>query len=249
MSDHSTSATSARLEGQVAVVTGAGSGIGRAIAQSIAAEGARLYLLGRTREKLEETLQSFGPAALPADLWPIDLARDEEIDQLERHLEASGVDVLVMSAGEYLRGAVEETPVESFDRLYEVNVRANYRLMRALLPMLKRRPGQIVFINSSCGLAARPEVSQFSATNHALRALADALRGEIAPFGVRVLSVFPGMTNTPRLELIRPSSEQQFQPELLLQPEDVASVVLNALTLPRTAEVTDISIRPQVKSY
>ena len=118
-----------------------------------------------------------------------------------------------------------------------------------LLPLLKKPRGQVVFINSSAGLTARANTGQFSATQHAFKALADALRDEVNADGVRVLSVFPGRTATPRIESLHDKEGRPYQPGLLLQPEDVASVVTNALALPWTAEVTNISIRPMQKSY
>jgi NADP-dependent 3-hydroxy acid dehydrogenase YdfG len=118
-----------------------------------------------------------------------------------------------------------------------------------MLPLLKSSRGQIVFINSSAGLAARPNAGQFSATQHALKALADSTRAEVNEHGIRVLSVYPGRTATSRQAALYASTGSQYRPELLLQPEDIASVILNAITLPRTAEVTDITIRPLQKSY
>ncbi|MEI9953258.1 MAG: SDR family NAD(P)-dependent oxidoreductase [Pseudomonadota bacterium] len=104
-------------------------------------------------------------------------------------------------------------------------------------------------MNSSVGLAASATLGPYAATQHALKALADALRAEVNAAGVRVLSVYPGRTAT-ALMLARFSMEgRAYRPELLLQPEDVANVVISSLALPRTAEVTNINIRPMVKSY
>jgi NADP-dependent 3-hydroxy acid dehydrogenase YdfG len=108
--------------------------------------------------------------------------------------------------------------------------------------------GQIVFINSSVGLTAkRPDIGQYAATKHALKAIADSLREEVNPKGLRVLTVYLGRTATPMQETISRQEGRAYHPETLLQPEDVASVVLNALMLPPTAEVTDISIRPMAR--
>jgi NADP-dependent 3-hydroxy acid dehydrogenase YdfG len=109
--------------------------------------------------------------------------------------------------------------------------------------------GQIVFINSSVGLSAkRAEIGQYAATKHALKAIADTLREELNPKGIRVLSVYLGRTATPMQKALCHEERKAYHPEMLLQPEDVASVIVHALTLARTAEVTDISIRPMQKS-
>jgi NADP-dependent 3-hydroxy acid dehydrogenase YdfG len=144
-------------------------------------------------------------------------------------------------------GATEVASPQDFDRQYLTNVRAPYVLTQAFLPMLVSHQGQIAFINSSIIRAARSNVSQFAATQHALRAVADCLREEVNVKGVRVLSVFPGRTATERQATIHQWEGKPYHQERLLQPEDVAAVVVNALELPRTAEVTDIHIRPMNK--
>ncbi|MGB8580376.1 MAG: SDR family NAD(P)-dependent oxidoreductase [Candidatus Sulfotelmatobacter sp.] len=239
------------LSNQFAVVTGAGSGIGMAIAQALGAHGATVGLIGRTKSKLDAAASSFDPQGRSPVVLPTDLSVDEQLDALGAEVERrfAQVDVLVMCAGEIAHGPVASAPVADFDRLYRTNVRANYRLVQNLLPMLRKGPGQIVFVNSSVGLSARVNVGQFSATQHALRALTDALRGEINPDGIRVLSVYPGRVATPRQEKLYDKRGSDYDPSLLLQAEDIASVVLNALLLPRRAEVTEISIRPMLKSY
>jgi NADP-dependent 3-hydroxy acid dehydrogenase YdfG len=239
------------LSNQFAVVTGAGSGIGKAIAQALGAHGATVALAGRTKTKLDATAAAFDTNAPRPVALPVDLSVDKQLDSLTAEVERrfKQVDVLVLCAGQIAHGPVESAPVADFDKLYRANVRANYRLIQSLLPMLRKRPGQIVFINSSVGISARANSGQFSATQHALRALTDALRAEVNPDGIRVLSVYPGRVATPRQETLYKKKGSDYSPELLLQPEDIASVVLNALILPRTAEVTEISIRPLAKSY
>jgi short-subunit dehydrogenase len=241
------------MSGQFAVVTGSGSGIGKALAQALSIHGATVALVGRTKSKLDATAATFPNGTRPL-VMPADLSSDQQLDRLKDEVEDRfrELHVLILCAGEIAQGAFESAPLEVFDTLYRANVRANFHLTQSLLPMLKKArnyPGQIVFINSSVGLSARANLAQYSATQHALKALADALRAEVNPLGIRVLNVFPGRVATPRQELLYRKQRADYKPELLLQPEDIASVVLNALMLPRTAEVTDISIRPLSKSY
>jgi NADP-dependent 3-hydroxy acid dehydrogenase YdfG len=106
------------------------------------------------------------------------------------------------------------------------------------------RRGQIVFINSSVGLRARAGVGQYAATKHALKALADSLREEVNASGVRVISVYPGQTASPMQADLYEAAQKIYTPERLLQASDVAEVVVCALSLPRSAEVTDIALRP-----
>ena len=158
-------------------------------------------------------------------------------------------DVLVLCGGAIFHGALDRAPLEQFDMMYRANLRGHYALIQGLLPLLRKQRGQIVFINSSAGLRSPATVGQFSATQHAFRAVADSLRDEINGDGIRVLSVYPGRTATPRMEALFAKESRPYRPELLLQPEDIAAMVTQALRLPRTAEVTDISIRPMQKSY
>jgi short-subunit dehydrogenase len=115
--------------------------------------------------------------------------------------------------------------------------------------MIQESRGQIVIMNSTAGLEARARVGQYAATKHALKALADSLREEVNSAGIRVLSLYLGRTATAMQEKIFQAEGRSYIPENLLQPEDVAALLVALLRLPRTAEVTDVRIRPAIKSY
>ncbi len=232
------------LAGRMAVVTGASSGIGRAIAERLAALGASLCLLGRRPEALQQIAPCLDDGARKL-IYQIDLAADGAIESLPDRLARDGIetDFLVHSAGVISLGALEHASIGAFDRQIDVNVRAPYRLTQALLSQLKSRHGQIVFINSMAGVSAVPGSSQYSATKHALRALADSLRAEV--YGqVRVTSVFTGNTATPMQAWLHAAKRRAYVPENLIQPEDIASVVCHVLSLPATVELTAIHMRP-----
>ncbi len=241
------------LENHVAVVTGASQGIGRAIALGLAAKRAVLYLIARNSMALHEVAELARASSPRVVVHAIDLVADGAITDIAKNLnqQLGGLDMLIHCAGAYSMGDLQNASGEEFDKLYRANVRMPYLLTQSLLPMLKRRKGQIVFVNSSQGLQARAQVGQYAATQHALKAMADSLRDEVNAEGVRVLSVYPGRTATPRMEAIfrMEGRGREYKPELLLQPEDVAEVVINALVLPATAEITNISLRPLAKSY
>lgn len=231
------------------MVTGASSGIGQAVALALARAGVKLCVVGRNQERLAQTVavaQSFAPARG----FQLDLTSDEQLPALVEFLkeDPGHVDILFHGAGIIEQELLEHASVEDFDQQFAINVRAPYLLTQRLLPLLVKARGQIVFVNSSAGLAVnRPEIAQYAATKHALRAIADGLRAEVNPKGVRVLSVYLGRTATAMQEALFKQEAKPYYAERLLQPADVATMVLAALELPRTAEVTDISIRPMTK--
>lgn len=236
------------LTNKIAIVTGASSGIGRAIAIRLAAEGALLCLVGRNLEALEETRAIALLSAPKVTTYCADLTNDDDLRQLTYVQGLGQVDVLVHSAGVFTMGKLANCAIADLDLQYRVNVRAPYLLTQALLPMLLANQGQIVFINSTAGLNARANIGQYAASKFALKAIADSLREEVNAAGVRVLSVFPGRTASPMQAAIYQMEGKAYQPDDLLQPEDVAAAVVNALILPRTAEITDINIRPCKKT-
>jgi NADP-dependent 3-hydroxy acid dehydrogenase YdfG len=239
------------LKSRVAVVTGASSGIGKAIALALAKPGAEVCLVARRRGALEGVAREAEGEGARSLIFCADLTRDEDIHALHESLQhdPGRVDILILCGGAISHGPLEKAPLEEFDLMYRSNLRGHYALTQALLPLLRQQRGQIVFINSSAGLRSPASVGQFSATQHALRAVADSLRDEVNADGVRVLSVFPGRTATPRMAALFEKENRPYRPELLMQPEDIASMVVHALSLPRTAEVTDINMRPFLKSY
>jgi NADP-dependent 3-hydroxy acid dehydrogenase YdfG len=237
------------LHGRTAVVTGASSGIGRAIALALAAHGAGTCLIGRNAGALAEVTTAVRQFST-ATPFELDLTDEKNIDPLVKHVQETGkLEILVHAAGIISQGTMDQANVDDLDMQYAINVRAPYVLSQRLLPYLVAARGQIVFVNSSVGLSVRrPEVGQYAATKHALRAVADSLREEVNPKGIRVLSLYLGRTATAMQRSLYSQEGKVYHPEVLLQPEDVATVVVQALMLPATAEVTDISMRPAMKS-
>jgi len=238
-------------EKRIAVVTGASSGIGKALALGLAAQGTSLCLVGRNLDTLQSVADSAKGKPTRHYCYRADLAVDREVDELVAHIKRDHqfVDILVHSAGVIWLGPLETASAERLDGHYKVNLRAPYVLTQGLLPALKARHGQVVFVNSTAGLTARANAGQYAASKHALKAVADSLREEVNPAGVRVLSVFPGRTASPMQAAVHGAEGKAYHPELLMQPEDVAAMVIHALTLPRSVEVTEISLRPMQKAY
>jgi NADP-dependent 3-hydroxy acid dehydrogenase YdfG len=234
------------FSGQVAVITGASRGIGQAIAQALTIAGATVCLIGRDLITLKQAT-----AVLPTDsskifYYQADLLIDTEVQQLAEMLQQDHgrVDLLIHSAGVIALGNVATATIADFDWQYRVNVRAPYLLTQQLLPLIKAQQGQIVFINSSVCQNARAGISQYTATKQALKAIADCLRAEVNGDGVRVVSAYVGRTATPMQAAIHQATGQIYQPEIMLQPEDIAHTLLHTMSLSPTAEITDVNIRP-----
>lgn len=237
------------LRGKTALITGATGAVGRAVALALAERGVSLYLSGRDPGRLEESCQAARAAGAKAEGWAADLVPEGAVAELATALEGrfGGADLLVHALGTYAAGPVAETPAAELDRQMAVNLRVPWRLTRRLLPGLLGRRGQVAFVNSSAAFRPRGGVAAYAASKAALRALADALRDELNPAGVRVLSVFPGRTASAMQEEVHKLEGKPYRPERLLQPADVAAAIVAALELPDTAELTDLHIRPMRK--
>lgn len=237
------------LGGRTCVVTGASSGIGRAVALGLVAAGANVWAIARRAEQLEETVAlAGGPGSITS--YPADLSVDAELESLSRAVSdtVGGVDVLIHAAGAYARGSLSSAPVSELDEQYRINLRAPYLLTQLLLPALRVARGQIVFINSTVVFGTGEGVGQYAATRHALRSLADTLRQEINDDGIRVASVYPGRTATPLQARIHELENKRYDPDRLLQAADIADVVMTILTAPDAVEITDVRVRPARKS-
>lgn len=208
-----------------------------------------MVLLGRKTRLLRAVAEKCIASGSKAACYQVDLLEEKEIKKLKKQVTKTfgGVNILVHSAGVIARSTVATASSKDFDWQYLSNVRAPFLLTRLFLPTLTVRRGHIVFINSTVGLVGAQGLSQYSATKHALRGLADSLREEVGPQGVRVLSVFLGRTATPMQAKVHKWEKKPYVPENLIQPDQVASVVIGALILGSKAEVTDIRIRPTLK--
>jgi NADP-dependent 3-hydroxy acid dehydrogenase YdfG len=234
------------LKDKVAVITGAGSGIGRAIAVALAKKKVRLCLLGRDPKKLQEVAAVTRHYSPVAQCYAFDLTNDESVHAFGEQVRSDlkRVDIVVHSAGVIHLGAPSKSAIDGFDQQFRTNVRAPLMLTQVLLPMIKPQSGQIVFINSSA--AANPGIQNglYAATKSALKTMADSLRQELNSKGFRVLSIYPGRTAGAMQEMVFRFEKVKYSPEHLIQPDDVASVVIYALSLPWTIELTDIYARP-----
>lgn len=227
----------------VALVTGASSDIGSAVVHRLADIGFHVIASGRDHGKLMRTATGRHGSIdiVAADMTTAD-GRQAVEEAVRRHEQ---LDLLVLGSGIYERSA----DPDGLTRQFAANVDGPYRLTRGVLPMLVKSKGLVVVLNSTQGLAASAGIGPYAATQHAMRALADSLREEVNSLGVRVTSLFLGRTATARQATIFAMEQRPYVPELLIQPADIAFVIGSLAVLPGTSEVTNITVRPRIKSY
>ena len=227
------------LQNKRALVTGASSGIGLAIAQAMAAEGTHVHAVARSWPKAIEGWE----------LHNADFTVEADVKRLAAEVSASAapLDLLIHCAGALEMGVVADFPIGQLDMMYQVNVRAPFLLTQLLLSDLTKSTGQIVFINSSAAIAPNAALAGYSSAKAALKSIADCLRMEVNPIGVRVMSVYPGKTASVMQKRAHELAGKPYDAASLMHPEDVAQMVLSALALPKTAEMTDLHIRPMKK--
>ena len=223
-----------------AVITGAGGGIGRAIALRLAEEGMKLALVGRDAAKLMRTAALTGR---PLDMLvlPADLTTPRGMDDVLRILEGhfKGLDVLVNNAGMALNCAFEETTLEAFDQIMAINVRAPFELTRRCLPLLRTSDmATVINIGSVVSHKGYDHQAAYAASKHALLGLTKALAKEVAPEGIRVHMLSPGGVYTDMVKIARPD----LSPEGMIAPEEVAEYAAFLLEHRGNAVVDEIQI-------
>ncbi len=217
-----------------ALITGAGGGIGSAIATALAPTHS-LLLAGRPSPRLDAVAQRLRAETVPLDLTDADAIRAgaAAVDDL---------DVLVHNAGVSIPGHVGDSQVEDWRATFDVNVLGAVALTLALLPVLRRSGGHVVFINSGAGRSASPGMASYSASKFALRSFADSLR--LDEPALRVTTVFPGRTDTDMQHELVAFEGDQYDAANFLRPETVAAVVAHAVATPPDGDVHEIVLRP-----
>jgi len=225
------------IENQIAVVTGAGRGIGRAIAIELGDLGARLVLVARNRAELEDTSQRIGKNA---SVVPVDVRKK---DQLRRVFD-SPIDILVNAAGLGIFGPVTDFKDEDFETLIETNLRGIFFACRFVLPsMIERKRGHIVNIASIAGKVGSANRAVYCASKFGVVGFTESLAEEVRQHGIRVSLICPGSTDTQ----FGPSDAHAKARARMLRPQDVAHAVRTIVTQEPNSFISEIIMRPTQK--
>jgi 3-oxoacyl-[acyl-carrier protein] reductase len=233
------------LAAQVAVVTGAGRGIGLAIAKELSSLGATVVLCGRAMATLESGAQAIARAGGTAEVVACDVTSLESVEAAAGRVERlfGRVDVLVNNAAvRGVDGPLHQLPPDSWDQVLNTNLRGVYYAVRAFVPlMIRARSGHIINISSLAGKNALPNGAAYAASKWGLNGLSYSVAEELRGYNIRVAVICPGSTNT---EL---SPHAGKDPAKMLQPEDVAHAVAMLVTQSPQSFVSEILLRPTQK--
>ncbi|HCZ0301475.1 TPA: SDR family oxidoreductase [Staphylococcus aureus] len=227
------------LTDKVAVVTGAGSGIGEAIATLLHEEGAKVVLAGRNKDKLQNVANQLAQDSVK--VVPTDVTKKEEVDELMKIAQQTfgGLDIVINSAGQMLSSKITDYQVDEWDSMIDVNIKGTLYTAQAALPtMLEQSSGHLINIASISGFEVTKSSTIYSATKAAVHTITQGLEKELAKTGVKVTSISPGMVDTAITAAYNPTDRKK------LEPQDIAEAVLYALTQPKHVNVNEITVRP-----
>ena len=231
------------LEGKTAIITGAGRGIGRAIARAFAAEGATVVLAARSRADLAAVAAEVREAGGRALAVPTDVTQDAAVEALvEQTLTDTGrIDILVTSAGLASFGTVADTKPADWDAMLTLNLRAAIMCCHAVLPaMIRQRAGTILNLSSVASRRALPGAAVYTASKAGLEGFSRVLAEELRPHGVRVGVLVPGAVDTPIWDAMGSTPPR----DRMLRPEDVAQAAVLMVSLPPRASLEDLTLLP-----
>ena len=232
----------AHLENQIAIVTGAGRGIGRAVCQALAAAGAQVIAAARTRGQIEGVGREITTAGGRCEAMPVDLADEASIRQLFASVNDrfGRLDIVVNNAGVGRFGPVAEFSTDDLDTVLNVNLRGTFLCCREALKLMQpRRCGFIINVSSVVGFKGYPHQAAYTAAKHGIMGLTKSLAVEAQEHGIRVSAVLPGGVDTELVAQARPDLDRA----VLMQPDDIAHTIMYLLSLSDRAHVDQIYIR------
>jgi short-subunit dehydrogenase len=227
------------------LITGASGGLGQALALALARPGTELILTGRRTGVLSCVADAARLKGAMVQTHALELSSADDVLAFGKAIASasSGLDALIHNAAVIKLGSLTEADPDDLDWHYKVNVKAPVILTTCLLDAIRQACGQVVFINSAAGLVARKGAAFYAATKHALKAIADSLREELALSGVTVLNVFPSRMNTPMQERVLAMEGAPADLNKFLKPEKTAETVMQAMERCRRGEISSVTLK------
>ncbi len=234
------------LNGKIAAITGAASGIGLACAKALLAAGVKVVLIDRAEEKLKQICSNLGPSAIPL---VVDLTNPSSVAGMMPQIleKAGGLDIFHANAGAYIGGEVITGDPDAWDRMLNLNINAAFRSIHAVLPhMVEKGSGDIIVTSSVAGVVPVVWEPVYTASKHAIQAFVHTVRRQVAKHGVRVGAVAPGpvMTALPD-DWPKARLEAELAAGNFMEAKEVAEAVVFMLTRPRNVAIRDLVILPQ----
>jgi NAD(P)-dependent dehydrogenase (short-subunit alcohol dehydrogenase family) len=242
--------THSDLVGMVAVITGAGSGVGRAVAMGLAAAGGTTVLVGRTRDPLAETAAMVDGVGGRSLIRPADVTDEAAVEAVFAQAadELEGIDAAILAAGIGRYGPIESYPLATWEETLATNLTGPFLCAKAAIPHLRQNGGgAIVAVSSGAGKQGYPQLGAYSASKFGLMGMMQGLAGEIAADGIKVCTVVPGSILTPfgGRSVAEKREEMASDPgRKYLYPEDVAEAILFLLRQPRHAWTQELNLWP-----
>lgn len=225
---------------KLAVVSGASRGIGAAIARSLAEHQLGVVLLGRNKENLNKVVDYLKAESGMAMAFPCDITKPKDVQKLAQMIAKTDtkIELLVNNAGISKTGSVEEFSYSDWQAVIDTNLNGSFLLTKSLLPFMTEQRGQIIFINSVAGKQSFPEWSAYNASKAGLRALADTLRAELNPRGIRVTSIYPAAVDTP----LHDDLPYEWDRSNMMRGSDIAQAVLYCYKQAPTVRINEIDL-------
>lgn len=230
------------LKNKNALITGAGKGIGKAVALSLAAEGTNIILLARTKADLEKTAKEIEALGVKAFIVTADISDIKSVNEaVEKALaEFKTIDILINNAGIGKFGKFMDLTPEEFEQIIKVNLMGVYYATRAVLPgMIEQQSGDIVNISSTAGVKGAAATSAYSASKFAVMGLTESLMQEVRKHNIRVTALTPSTVAT---DMAKDLNLTDGNPDKVMQPEDVAELIVAQLKLNRRVFIKDSGI-------
>lgn len=227
------------LNGRVAIITGASSGIGAATAKALATQGVKVVLAGRSEDKLNQVAQTLNEEAV--HIVPTDVTIQTDVDALvAQAIDTFGqVDIFVNCAGFMRSSKITDYQVDAWDAMVDTNIKGLLYSLNAILPKFEAQgSGHVVNLASISANEVSKSSALYSATKSAVLMIFNGLEKELAKTGIKTTSILPGMVDTPMTE------HSDFGGRKKLDPENIADAIVYALTQPAHVNVNEVTVRP-----